>query len=183
MKTIHAGPVLVLLLIMAACQRQTASPSNPVYNQEVIDAKGNTLLLGKSTRERLQQPPFDTWFNTNYNNYTTDSITAQQVKPLLKNKHLLLFMGTWCGDSRREVPRIYKLLDHCGITASQVQLVTLDYRDSAYKKSPGHEERGLSIIRVPTLLVYEGPKELGRIVETPRQSWEKDLLAILLSEP
>ncbi len=26
-------------------------------------------------------------------------------------------MGTWCGDSRREVPRMYKILDYCQVKA------------------------------------------------------------------
>jgi hypothetical protein len=81
------------------------------------------------------------------------------------------------------VPRLYKLLDYCGIAQSEIELVNVDYRDSAYKKSPTHEEKGLQIIKVPDLLIYEKEKELGRVVESPVTSWEKDLLAILKGEP
>lgn len=148
-------------------------------NIEVKDKNGNLLLLGKSTRERLQQTPFDSWFNPGYTDYVVDSTNANRLKSLLKGKRFVIFMGTWCGDSRREVPRIYKLLDYCGISPSQIELVNVDYHDSAYKQSPTHEERGLQIHRVPDLLVYDKQKEIGRVVESPVISWEKDLLSIM----
>jgi hypothetical protein len=152
------------------------------YNYEVTDRNGNLILLGKSTRERLQQAPFDSWFNTTYKDYVVDSASARELKSLLKGKRFVIFMGTWCGDSRREVPRMYKLLDYCGIPASQIELVNVDYSDTAYKQSPTHEERGLQIHRVPDLLVYNNQHEIGRVVESPVVSLEKDLLAILKDE-
>jgi tetratricopeptide (TPR) repeat protein len=67
----------------------------------------------------------------------------------------------------------------CGIRQSQIQLVMVDNHDSTYKQSPGHEETGLNIHRVPTIIVYQNRSELGRIVESPIISLERDLLAIL----
>ena len=92
-------------------------------------------------------------------------------------------MGTWCGDSRREVPRMYKILDYCQVNLSRIQLVNLNNSDTAYKQSPGHEERGLNILRVPTLLIYENGHEVGRLVESPVTSLEKDMLAIVTRQP
>jgi hypothetical protein len=92
-------------------------------------------------------------------------------------------MGTWCGDSRREVPRMYKILDYCGVKASQIQLVNVSNSDTAYKQSPGHEEKGMDIRRVPDLLVFNNNREQGRIVESPVVSLEKDLLSIVSGAP
>lgn len=176
--------ILVLVITITACHRRTvataqdsktsASPVNSTYK----DAAGNLHLLGRSTREGFKQAPFDTWFTKTYDDYSIDTNTANQLKPLLKNKNFVIFMGTWCGDSRREVPRMYKLLDYCGVKPGQIQLINVSNVDTAYKQSPGHEERGLYISRVPDLLVYDDKKEIGRIVETPVASLEKDLLAI-----
>jgi tetratricopeptide (TPR) repeat protein len=63
-----------------------------------------------------------------------------------------------------------------------VELITVSGEDSLYKQSPGHEEKGLNIHRVPNLLVYEGKTEMGRVVESPVISWEKDLLTILTKQ-
>ena len=150
---------------------------------EATDKKGNLILLGKTTRERLAQAPFDSWYIKNYESYIVDSNIAAQAKPLLGNKRFLLFMGTWCGDSRREVPRMYRILDYCQVKPAQITLINLSNSDTAYKQSPGHEEQGLNIRRVPTLLIFEGKREIGRVVESPVTSLEKDILAIVTGQP
>lgn len=181
MKSLHISIALLLLLNISFIQQ--SSFAQTTYNQEATDSRNNLILLGKSTRERLQQQPFGDWFNTNYSHYTIDSITANSIKPLVKGKRFVIFMGTWCGDSRREVPGMYKLLDYCGVQPSQIELVNVSNSDTAYKQSPTHEERGLNIHRVPDLLVYAGKKEIGRIVESPVETLEKDLLNILSGKP
>ncbi len=52
-----------------------------------------------------------------------------------------------------------------------------------YKQSPGHEETGFDIFRVPTLLVKAKNRVKGRIIEYPVISLEKDLLSILKGKP
>lgn len=176
MNSTYITVITTLFLLFTACTPKMAS-------QEATDKKGNLMLLGKTSRQRLAAAPFDAWYTNNYNNYVVDSITANQVKPLLRNKRFLLFMGTWCGDSRREVPRMYKILDYCRVKPTQIQLINLNNSDAAYKQSPQHEEQGLNIRRVPTLLIYEGEREVGRVVESPVTSLEKDILAIVTGQP
>jgi hypothetical protein len=148
---------------------------NSTLNKEVKDGNGNPQLLGECTKAGLEAAPYNTWFVKNYNDYQVDSATANLLKTSLAGKQLKIFMGTWCGDSRREVPRIYKILDYCGIDSSAIQLIMVSAADSAYKQSPGHEERGMDIFRVPDLIVFDEGRELGRIVESPVSSLEKDL--------
>jgi len=136
----------------------------------------------------LEQAPYDSWFVRNYSDYKVDSATADQLRSKLgaslnapstgRDITFTIFMGTWCGDSKREVPRIFKILDYCGIDSSRVQLVMVSAAEAAYKQSPDHEERGENIFRVPDLIVQNKGKEMGRIVESPVQSLEKDLLQL-----
>jgi tetratricopeptide (TPR) repeat protein len=147
-------------------------------NQQVTDSKGNSNLLGRCTKNALQQDPYNAWFNKNYAAYQVDTAIAEQLKPALHKKRFVIFMGTWCGDSKREVPRMFRLLEYCGVDQSAIELVMVSNVDSVYKQSPGHEEFGLNIHRVPDLLVYDHNKEIGRMVESPVVSLEKDLLSI-----
>jgi thiol-disulfide isomerase/thioredoxin len=183
MNTSYITVIVTLFFLFIACTHKIANHQALPVNVEATDKKGNLILLGNTTRERLAQAPFDTWYTKNFDSYIVDSITASQVKPLLRNKRFLLFMGTWCGDSRREVPRIYRVLDYCRVKSTQIQLVNLNNSDTAYKQSPQHEEQGLNIRRVPTLLIFEGEREVGRIVESPVTSLEKDMLAIVTGQP
>jgi len=162
----------------AVSPTRAALPETGVLNKEIKDQQGNPQLLGKCTRARLEQAPYDNWFVKNYDNYRVDSVTANRLKISFTGKRFTLFMGTWCGDSQREVPRIFKILDYCGIDSSAIQLIMVSNADSVYKQSPGHEERGMDIFRVPELIVQDQDKELGRIVESPVGSLEKDLLTL-----
>lgn len=155
---------------------------SPYISQKIKDAYGNPILLGKCSRDALREAPFSNWFNANYNNYVVDSATCQFIRPLLKDKKITIFMGTWCGDSQREVPRILKMLDCCDFPSQQLQLVMVSNQQGAYKQSPQHEEQGRNIVRVPTVIVETAGKEQGRIVEYPIASLEKDLLKILRGE-
>ncbi len=47
---------------MPALLKQPVVQSQPV-NIEATDKRGSIILLGKTTRERLAQAPFDTWYN------------------------------------------------------------------------------------------------------------------------
>jgi thiol-disulfide isomerase/thioredoxin len=154
----------------------------PLLNQKSTDNRGNEMLTGKCTRQALMQDSFKDWFIFNYDSYTVDSFTCTFIKPLLANKTVTIFLGTWCGDSKREVPRILKMLDCCGFPESRLTLVMVSNHDSAYKKSPQHEEAGRNIVRVPTVIVEENGKEVGRIIEYPVVSLEKDMLTILRKE-
>ena len=148
-------------------------------NQLVKDRNGNPMLVGCCTKEALMQEPFASWFVPNYTNYNIDTVVANNIKQLIRNREFVIFLGTWCGDSKREVPRLYKVLEYCGVQPEQIRLIMVSNHDTAYKQSPTHEEQGLNILRVPTLLVLENRTELNRIVEYPVESLEKDLLRIL----
>lgn len=174
--------IAVILLIVSVFSFQSLSAQDSLFYQKIKDASGNELLLGKCSRKALEQDPFASWFQANYINYTVDTATCKFIEPLLKQKRITIFMGTWCGDSRREVPRILKMLDCCNFPPDQLQIIMVSNLDGSYKQSPLHEEAGRNIVRVPTIIVEESNREKGRIVESPIVSIEKDLLSILRNE-
>jgi tetratricopeptide (TPR) repeat protein len=71
-----------------------------------------------------------------------------------------------------------KLLDQLSFSQSNLELIALDDSVTFYKQGPRHEEAGLEIYRVPTFIVFENGKEIGRINEYPAESLERDLLKI-----
>jgi tetratricopeptide (TPR) repeat protein len=168
--------------ILAAVNLFSCSPKMAVTKNEITDASGNKMLLGVCSKNALAQQPYNEWFAKNSDGYTVDESTAGLLRDKLKNKTFTIFLGTWCGDSKREVPKMLKILQYCGVKESQIKLVMVSNSDSAYKQSPTHEERGLNIHHVPTLIVYEGGAEKGRLIESPVLSWEKDLLAVCNGE-
>jgi tetratricopeptide (TPR) repeat protein len=173
---------IATLVILYACSPKMQNAQSKSFNTLSTDNNDKPMLLGECNKTALEQTPFSEWFNKNYTDYKINDTVLPAIKPLTAEKKFLIFMGTWCGDSKREVPRMLKILDSCGVNSSQIKLVMVDNHDSTYKQSPAHEEANLNIHRVPTLIVYENNKETGRIVEEPVVTLEKDLLAILRGE-
>lgn len=174
--------MIISLFTISSCSVTKNSSSPVLVNQISKDARGNDMLLGKCTRDAFLKQPFADWFKPTYDSYLVDSFTCNFIRPLLAGKSITIFMGTWCGDSRREVPRVLKMLDCCGFPMNQLTLIMVSNTDSMYKKTPLHEEAGRNIVRVPTIIVEQKGAEIGRIIEFPVTSLEKDLLTILRKE-
>ncbi|WP_272151597.1 thioredoxin family protein [Tenacibaculum aiptasiae] len=143
------------------------------------DKDGN--LVGIATKKDFQQEPYGSeWFNDFYSYYETDQNTINKLKPYLKDVKIKGFMGTWCGDSKREIPNFYKLLDEAGFNYKNLELVTVNRS----KKANGLEE-GFNILRVPTFIFYKDGKEIGRFVEhaIDGSTIEDDILKIVSGQP
>ncbi len=167
------------IIFAAACHRASIPMGTNQVNKEIKNENGQLILAGKATPYAMQMPNYKAWYDQSYQSYIVDTVSARQLQPLLKGKIVEIFLGSWCGDSRREVPRMLKILALAGLDTNHIPLVFVDNTEKNYKQSPQHEERGKNIHHVPTFIVYDKKTELGRIVESPVVSLEKDMLAIL----
>jgi tetratricopeptide (TPR) repeat protein len=182
--------VMKNIFIMAAictvafsCNRYAAPSRTPFTNAEIKNEQGNIILAGHCSLAMLTKEPYHQWFDTNYIKYNPDTSAINAISPLLRNKEIEIFLGSWCGDSKREVPRMIKILNAASFDTSNLRLIFVDNSTKTYKQSPWHEEREKNIHHVPTIIIYEHNKETGRIIETPVVSLEKDFLAILQKNP
>lgn len=91
--------------------------------------------------------------------------------------HFEAIFGTWCGDSRRSVPKLLAAADELGLDVSLVAM-------RRGFEEPLHYARDQRVTNVPTILVKRGEIEIGRFVERPRSaSVITDLAAILQRRP
>ena len=147
-------------------------------NKEITD-QGNPFLLGKINKEGLTSTNYNAWFSKEYDNYQPNQELIQKESNDLKDYTITLFMGTWCGDSKKEVPRFYKVLEASNYPMQQLNAVAVSRKPEMYKQSPDHEEKGLNIHRVPTFIFYKNGVEINRIVESPVTTLEEDIKHIL----
>ncbi len=147
-------------------------------NQEITEENKNPFLLGEINKEGLLSQNYAEWFLKNYAAYEVDIETINQLKTTLADVTITVFLGTWCGDSKREVPKFYKVIDEIGFPEKQIQIFALSAKEEMYKQSPNKNEKGLNIHRVPTFIISKNGEELNRIIEFPVESFEKDLLKI-----
>lgn len=149
-----------------------------------IDKNERMHLLGTFDRAELLLNPFNEWFEQYYESYTPSPSIIQKIKSISSGDiKIKIYLGTWCGDSKREVSRFLKLVDKSNIDDTQIKLIGLDNRPDDYKQGPNGEEKGLNIHRVPTFIFSKNNSEIGRIVEYPSSSLEMDFAQILSGIP
>jgi thiol-disulfide isomerase/thioredoxin len=144
-----------------------------------IAQKRETKLLNEVSLSQLKQEPYATWYTKNHEDYQPNVQIAEALKKTNPSKYTMkIFFGTWCGDSKRELPKMTKVLEKLSFPQKNITLIGVDDSTEVYKQSPQRQEAGMNIFRVPTFIVYENGKEVGRIVEYPTETMERDLLKI-----
>ena len=160
---------ITTLLVLFGCKE--------VVNKVTIDDKtGRQMLVGITDRNAFEIPDFSEWYNNRYIEYEPDAFIVEQIKDLSDSIDIQIFMGTWCSDSRREVPRFLKILDEMIFEQNKLQIINVNRQ----KKSPTQEEKDKNIEFVPTFIIIKNGNEIGRIVEFPIITLENDFLSILL---
>jgi hypothetical protein len=187
MKSIFLLSVALLILFTGCRSIKPASEISKPANNEPVPVSVNvpaqtdfdnptTWLIGYFDPGRLSQEPYSTWYTKGFDDYQLN--TEALNKLLDKNKTgitIKIVMGTWCPDSRREVPRLMRILDIWQFPLSSVTFIGVD--DA--KHSPVVDYDKLDIQRVPTIIIYKNNIEAGRIIESPATSLEQDIVDIL----
>lgn len=136
---------------------------------------GKPMLIGPCSREAFSDTSFAWWFNPEYEQYNPDSVTVKEIEYNFDDVKTTIVMGTWCNDSHEQVPRFFKVMDMAGYPARNVTIICVDRER---KDSSGMVD-SLNIELVPTFIFYKEGNELGRIIETPKQTMEEDIFEIL----
>ncbi len=146
------------------------------------DPTAPPVLLGPLTREQVEKA-VPSWVTVGVES-KPDLAAAHALALVAPGAEVTVFMGTWCSDSRREVSRLWRVLDEIGATAEggasgglpfTLRYVGVDQE----KKEPAALTGPVGLRYVPTLIVRRDGREVGRIVEQSPNGVEVDLLALL----
>jgi thiol-disulfide isomerase/thioredoxin len=122
--------------------------------------------------------------------YQPNANAAQLLRCYNEPITVLIFFGSWCSDSKREVPRFFTTLDLVNKKNFSAQLFGIDRT----KKDAAGFAEAFKIEKVPTFIFLKGDRdfaangrawnrqtegELGRITEEPSISLEQDWVNIL----
>lgn len=162
---------LLLLIAFSACgtKDESGNQISAVQGNDALD-----MMIGAVKLNDFEKSPYAEWYNSEKAAYTIDQETMNSFS--LKGYKVLLVFGSWCGDSRREVPRFMKLMEYKGF--SDVEFCAVDRS----KICEGKNAEELNIQRVPTFIFFKDGIEAGRIIESPALSLEKDMMAIVTKE-
>jgi thiol-disulfide isomerase/thioredoxin len=131
-------------------------------------------LLGPLAREEIEAAVPD-WVEAEME-AQPDLGAAVLLESAFDGAEVVVLMGTWCSDSRRELARLWRALDDIGADhPGQMSYIGVD-RD---KQEPTALVAGHDLLYIPTFIVRRDGHEVGRIVEESPSGIEVDLLALL----
>ncbi len=165
--------VIALIASMFSCSSKSI-PQQPKYT--VVADTETVVMKGVLTRNILEKEKAFTWMTENRKYGSAD---AGAVKIFSQQKNLftvLIFGGTWCHDSQNILPVFYRLVDKSGFPDNRITLVGVDRQ----KTAPHNWHNTWNITMVPTFIILQNGKEMGRVVEYGKTgNVEKELADIV----
>lgn len=158
------GVAIFFVLTLLGCSGSTTTKTGPPEKME----------LGWMQRSNFMTEAYPV-FAENYDTVHISQNFTDMIKLLAGDVDVVVIMGTWCGDSKREVPRFLKIADLSSIPPQHIKFYGVDRTKTS---SDGVTEK-YRIDRVPTFIFLKNQQEIGRIVESPVHSLEEDILIIL----
>jgi len=176
----------MLLVALAVCGTAVAAAESPppTVQKPAVEAQGVEVqapakkvepeLVGPATREQIEGAAPD-WVVAEVDSHP-DAEAAKALAAVAPGAEVTIFLGIWCSDSRREVPRFWRGVDEAGgAVPFKVTYVAVDRQ----KKEPAGPVTENGVRFLPTFIVRRDGREVGRIVETAPNGIEHDLLALL----
>lgn len=152
---------LLLFLLVAGCSTTHKVGVKPNEHLEV----------GWTPRTIFQAPSYAVWFDTGYLAYKPQEEYTSRLQHMKDSVAIIVVYGTWCSDSRREMPRFWKVIDSAQFPADHVTMIAVD---RTMQLPPGIKDQ-YTITNVPTFIVYFRGMEIGRIIESPKTTLEQDM--------
>ncbi|MCF8331284.1 MAG: hypothetical protein K9H84_02445 [Bacteroidales bacterium] len=173
--------VALIFLVIIGCvlnafgqEEKTESYNRIVTHEET----GQKMLEGPVTLDGFSKiEDYYSYYEDEYNSYLPNIDTLRPVISDIVTSRITLILGTWCIDSKQQVPRFIKILDKLNYPKENLTIIAVnrdlnDGNDSGFIKN-------YNLKRIPTMIFYSRwENEIGRIVESPDNKLETDMLRI-----
>jgi thiol-disulfide isomerase/thioredoxin len=148
---------LCLALIFIGCVT-----SHTHYDSRDEGHEGNAKIIkGYIDRKTLETDTAFKWFADNYSHANPDAAAITTFNEKKDNFTILVFGGTWCHDTQNLLPLFYKLIDKSNFPKDKVVLLGVDRN----KTTISNWHNKYNVKNVPTFIILQNHKEVGRVVE------------------
>lgn len=172
--------VVAGVLAAGACARTPPPPFAPGPGEKAVAAAAVARPASalKPNSDEATVLGHSAGWQREHDRYAPDAAIVARLAAALRARADLgvkVIYGDWCGDSRQNTPRFVKLWRALGPIKAPITYWNVDRK----KREPtGHTERYL-IRKVPTFVLEQHGREVGRIIEWPVATLEADLLALV----
>ncbi len=186
MTTSRFSAALTLIVALAAALAGCASKTKPVTTAPppatapaaapagTAPSAAQPPLTGLVSREAVES--FNAvWKELRARDYAPEPAAVAAIRSHVKDTEVFAVVATWCPDTRRDLPRFFKIADQARWSMKKVKLLAVDRT----KKDPGGLTEKWKVTRVPTFIFIRGGQEIGRVVERPATTLEQDIATIV----
>lgn len=163
------------LLILLATFMSYLSFGQIDYDKAMDKESGMMLMKGTINFHELMAEPSFEWFRKGTEEYKPNAVAIEALSGHLQEYNLVVVLGTWCEDSHKLVPKLYKILQLTQYPMDKVKLIAVDRA----KEGKNGEHRKYAAMLIPNFIVYREEQEIGRIVESVSSSLEQELLKLV----
>ena len=172
MKTRLLVAIACVVLVLGSCKTKQFAANKTLFDERTK----KEVMYGLCDENGLRGALTSSWFVAGYDGYEPDLKVLEAVPAkAYPDLRIVSVFGSWCGDSKRELPHFFKLLNQWGFDVKHHKAYGVDTK----KTAPDIDTKLLNIRFVPTFIFYNGSKEIGRIIERPEQSLEVDMIGVL----
>ena len=168
-----AAPAAAPPAVTSTAPAPAGSPADAAASARKPPA-GPPPLTGPVTREAVESFN-DVWRGLRAQDYEPDAASVTAIRDNLTDVEVFAVVATWCPDTRRDLPRFFKIADRARWPMKKVRLLAVDRS----KKDAGGLTEKWTVTRVPTFIFIRKGQEIGRVVEKPTATLEKDIATIV----
>lgn len=155
--------IFVIASVICKAQAVTATKvdSTTAYQTIYNTTKHETTLRGLIKRSLIEGDTTFSWFKKNYALGKPDDSTVTAFKAHANDLKMIIFGGTWCEDTQNILPQFFRMADAAGYADSNITLIGVDRS----KTTLDNLSSAFHITNVPTFIVMQNGKEVGRVTE------------------
>ncbi|MDQ6609209.1 MAG: hypothetical protein M3Y85_05255, partial [Bacteroidota bacterium] len=112
------------------------------------EANGTKILKGFIPKSVLTTDTAFNWYAQNAKGYTPATEAVQQFTAARDSVNLIIFGGTWCGDTKHLLPQFFTTTDAAGFPENRITLIGVDRS----KKTLYNLSEAFNITNVPTFI-------------------------------
>lgn len=164
---------IAILLIFAFSNSSIAQK----FETSIDSLHGNTKMFkGIIQKSDLLNEPTFTWYAESQRVYSRPDTSAVNALKSHKNLYFIIFGGTWCVDTHYVIPKFFKIQEAAFFPETHIAMFAVDHN----KRTTGNIAEALGVDRVPTIIVMQDGKELGRTIEFGANGrWDRELAEII----
>ena len=150
--------IIIVPLFSCTANRQSRV-QQPSYT--VSQDGGSKILRGTISRSLIENDSAFAWFKNNMKWGQADAAAVQSFSNNKEKFTMVVFGGTWCGDTQNLLPVFYRLVDKSGYPENKITLIGVDRA----KTTIDDLHVKWKVTHVPTFIILHDGKEIGRVVE------------------